>query len=224
MINIAIDGPSGAGKSTLAKAFAKRHGFIYVDTGALYRSIGLYAKRKGISLDEIIRIVNFLSDIDVKLEYDDGNQKVILNGEDVSAYIRTPEIAKYASSVSAIPEVREFLLDIQRKIANENNVVMDGRDIGTVILPNADVKIFLSASPETRAKRRYAELLEKGENVSYEQVFADMKNRDANDSGRKIAPAIPAKDAIHFDNSDLSIDDTVDKLTKTVEEKIGHAL
>lgn len=223
-INIAIDGPSGAGKSTLAKAFAKKHGFIYVDTGALYRSIGLYAQRKGISLEAISETTKHLDDIKLELRFESQGQCVILNGENVNAYIRTPEISMYASAVSALPEVRSFLLDLQRNIAAENNVIMDGRDIGTVILPNAQIKIFLSATAEARAKRRYDELCAKGIGTSYDDVLKDMEIRDRNDSTRATAPAIPAEDAVFIDNSAESVDDTVLKIESIAKEKLGYAI
>ncbi|MBQ4602597.1 MAG: (d)CMP kinase, partial [Clostridia bacterium] len=184
MINIAIDGPSGAGKSTIAKAVAKAKGYIYVDTGALYRSIGLWVARKGIAKEDKENIISELGDITLELKYVDGTQRVYLNGEDVSDNIRTPEISMYASAVSAIPEVRAFLLDLQRDMAKKHDVIMDGRDIGTVILPDATVKIFMTASPEGRAKRRHKELLEKGIETTYEEVLSDMIERDRNDSTR----------------------------------------
>lgn len=187
MINVAIDGPAGAGKSTIAKAVAAKLGYIYVDTGALYRTVALSAARKGI-LDDTDKIIEMLGDIEVKLGFaDDGTQCVYLNGEEVSSFIRTPEISMGASKVSAIPEVREFLLDLQRNIARENNVIMDGRDIATVVLPHANPKIFLTATAECRAKRRYKELLEKGESVRYEDVLADVNKRDYQDSHREIS-------------------------------------
>ncbi len=223
-INIAIDGPSGAGKSTLAKAFAKKHGFIYVDTGALYRSIGLYAKRNGIELDNVKAVTELLPAIKLELRFVSGNQCVILNGEDVNAYIRTPEISMYASAVSAIPEVRSFLLDLQRNIAAENNVIMDGRDIGTVILPNAQIKIFLSASAKARAQRRYEELTEKGIKTSFDDVLKDMEIRDRNDSTRTTAPAVPAEDAVFIDNSNESVEETVLKIENIAKEKLGYAI
>ncbi len=223
-VNIAIDGPSGAGKSTLAKAFAKKHGFIYVDTGALYRSIGLYAKNNGITLENVKAVVELLPKIKLELRFIAGNQSVLLNGEDVNEYIRTPEISMYASAVSAIPEVRSFLLDLQRNIAAENNVIMDGRDIGTVILPKAQIKIFLSASAEARAKRRFEELTAKGIKTSYEDVLTDMEIRDRNDSTRKTAPAIPAEDAVFIDNSEESVDETVLKIENIAKEKLGYAI
>ena len=223
-INIAIDGPSGAGKSTLAKAFAKKHGFIYVDTGALYRSIGLYAQRCGIDIPSVKAIIDRLPEIKLELCFIDGNQSVILNGENVNAYIRTPEISMYASAVSAVPEVRSFLLDLQRDIAAKNNVIMDGRDIGTVILPNAQIKIFLSASAAARAKRRYDELCEKGIETSYEDVLKDREIRDRNDSTRETAPAVPAHDAVFIDNSNESVEETVLKIENIAKEKLGYAI
>ena len=222
IINVAIDGPSGAGKSSLAKAVAKKLGYIYVDTGALYRSIALYFIRLGISISDTEKVVASLKDITLSLAYENSEQKVILNGECVSDYIRVPEVSMGASAVSAIPEVRSFLLETQRGIARENCVVMDGRDIATVILPNADVKIFLTANDKTRAERRYAELLAKGEEVTLEKVYEDMVNRDRNDSTRKVAPAIKADDATLLDNSLLSEDETLEKALEIILEKIGR--
>lgn len=223
MINIAIDGPSGSGKSTLARKVAEKLGYIYVDTGALYRSIGLYAYRNEIKPDDEKAVINMLPMISVSLEYsEDGAQKVILNGEDVSTLIRTPEISMYASKISAIPEVRKFLLDLQRSIAKQKNVIMDGRDIGTVILPDAQVKIFLFAKDEVRAKRRYIELTEKGVNTTFEEVLADMTKRDKDDSTRKVAPAIPAEDAIMLDNSELDLDGTMLKVIEIINRKLNE--
>lgn len=223
MINISIDGPSGSGKSFLAREIAKRKGYIYVDTGALYRAIGLYAKRNGIEPSDEKMVCDMLKNISVRLEYsDDGRQRVILNSEDVSEEIRKPEISMYASTVSAIPKVRDFLLELQRSIARENNVVMDGRDIGTVILPDAEVKIFLFANDEVRAKRRYLELKEKGIETTVEEVLSDMKTRDLNDSTRKTAPAVPAKDAYMLDNSDLDREGTVKKALSLIDERLGE--
>ena len=212
-INIAVDGPSGAGKSSLAKNIAKKLGIIYVDTGALYRSIGLYSKNHGVSLDNIEKTRDLLSDITLDLVYEDDVQKVILNGEDVSGLIRTPEISMYASAVSAIPEIRAFLLGTQQNIAKERSVVMDGRDIATVVLPDADVKIFLTANSEKRAERRYDELRLKNPGITLNEVYDDMVLRDKNDSTRAIAPAIKADDAILLDNTDF-----------TEEETLAHAL
>lgn len=219
-MNIALDGPSGAGKSTVAKALAKKLGIIYVDTGALYRTIGLYVKNKGIDKDDEKSVIGCLSEINLNMEFINGEQIITLNGVNVGDTIRTGEIAMYASRVSAIPEVRAFLLETQRKIARENSVVMDGRDIGTVILPNAEVKIFMTASAEARAMRRYKELVAKGEDCTFESVLADINLRDKNDSTRKTAPAIPAEDAVFLDNSDLDIEGTVNKAIEIINEKV----
>lgn len=222
MIKIAIDGPSGAGKSTLAKRIAKELGIIYIDTGALYRSVGLWVSRKGIATDDKEGIISSLEGIRVELGFDsEGNQRVYLCGEDVSGLIRTPEIAKYASSVSAIPEVRALLFGMQREIAEKNSVVMDGRDIGTVILPDADVKIFLSASDRARAERRAKELAERGECVSVEEILAQMKERDERDATREIAPAVAAPDAIPLDNSQLDLDGSVEAALEIIRNKLN---
>ena len=219
MINVAIDGPAGAGKSTIAKAAAKQLNYIYVDTGALYRTIAYNAVKKNV-IDDTNAVIALLNNTKVELKYIDGVQAVFLNGEDVSAYIRTPEISMGASKVSAIPEVRAFLLSLQREIAKENNVIMDGRDIATVVLPNADVKIFLFASPECRAERRYKELVEKGENVKYEDVLADVNQRDYQDSHREIAPLKPSEDSIMLDTSKLNLDESIQLVIKTIKENI----
>ena len=219
MINVAIDGPAGAGKSTIAKAAAKQLNYIYVDTGALYRTIAYNAVKKNV-IDDTNAVIALLNDTKVELKYIDGVQAVFLNGEDVSAYIRTPEISMGASKVSAIPEVRAFLLSLQQKIAKENDVIMDGRDIATVVLPNADVKIFLFASPECRAERRYKELVEKGENVKYEDVLADVNQRDYQDSHREIAPLKPSEDSIMLDTSKLNLDESIQLVIKTIKENI----
>ena len=191
-LQIAIDGPSGAGKSTVAKALAAKMGIVYVDTGALYRTIGYYVRTKNVDPKDAKKVAELLPDIQLKLGYENGTQQVYLNGEAMGDRIRTPEMSMYASAVSAIPAVRAFLLDTQRSIAEENSVVMDGRDIGTVILPNANVKIFLTASNECRAQRRYAELKAKGIDTDYESVLADMIQRDENDRNREVAPAVAA--------------------------------
>ncbi len=217
MINVAIDGPAGAGKSTISKGAAKELGFIYVDTGALYRTIALCAVRNGI-IDNSEEVVKMLDEIEVKLGFENGVQCVYLNGEEVSPYIRTPEISMGASKVSAIPKVREYLLDLQRNIAKENNVIMDGRDIGTVVLPNAECKIFLTATPECRAKRRYKELIEKGEDVKYEDVLADVNERDYNDSHREIAPLKPSEESVIADTSELTLDESVALIVKIIKE------
>ena len=220
MINIAIDGPSGAGKSTLAKMLAKKLGYIYVDTGALYRSIGLYMFDSGINPQDKDAVIEALSNIKIELRFENGTQKVYLNGTDVKDRIRLPEMSMYASLTSAIPEVRAFLLDIQKDMAKKNNVIMDGRDIGTVILPDAQVKIFLVASSETRAKRRYKELAEKGIETSYEEVLSDIIKRDENDSTRAVAPAVAAPDAVLLDSSDMNADEALDAALKIIEDKI----
>lgn len=219
MINIAIDGPSGAGKSSCAKLIAKKLGYLYIDTGAMYRAIGLFCQRNGIMPDDRENVIPALEKINVELKFIDQSQHVYLNGEDVSSEIRRNEISMYASKVSAIAEVRAFLLDLQRNFAKENNVIMDGRDIGTVILPNADLKIFLTASSEARAKRRYAELIEKGQDVTYEKILADVIERDKNDSTRDVAPAIPAEDAILLDNSSMTLDRTADYIIGLLNER-----
>ena len=222
MYQIAIDGPSGAGKSTVAKALSKKLGCIYVDTGAMYRTIGLYVYEKGISRNDTNAVADCLKDIHIDIKYEDDVQKMILNGRDVTPYIRTQEISMYASAVSAIPLVRSFLMDTQRNFAKENNVVMDGRDIGTVIFPNATVKIFLTSSPEARAMRRFKELTAKGEQVDYETILAQTIERDRNDSSRSVAPAVAACDAIILDNSDMDVEQTVNAVYSIVTEKLGN--
>lgn len=202
MLRIAIDGPSGAGKSTLAKALAKKLGITYLDTGALYRTVGLAAKLAGAAPDDRSAVAELLESTDIKVELENGDQTVYLNGERVGERIRTPEMSTYASKVSAIPEVRAALLDTQRDFARRNPVIMDGRDIGTVILPDADVKFFVTVKPEIRAARRFEELRAKGIETTFDEVFADMMARDLADSTREIAPAVKAEDAIEFDNSD----------------------
>jgi cytidylate kinase len=219
MIRIAIDGPSGSGKSTLAKAVAKRLGIVYVDTGALYRTVGYYVYISGKDPHDPNQVIELLQQINIELKYVDGSQRVILNGEDLGDKIRVPEMSMYASLVSSIPEVRAFLLDMQKNMARKNSVVMDGRDIGTVIIPDADVKIFLTANNETRAKRRTLELLKKGVEVSYEDVLNDMIERDKNDKNRNIAPAVPASDAFIFDNSVMSVEDSVNEIVRLLNEK-----
>ena len=218
MLRIAIDGPGGAGKSSLAKAVAKRLEIIYVDTGALYRTVGYYMLNHGIDPTDATSVANELGKFTLELTYVDGDQVILLDGVNVKDAIRTPEMSMAASHVSAIKEVREFLLNTQRDIAKKNSVIMDGRDIGTVILPNAEVKIFLTASPEARAKRRYEELKAKGKEISYEQVYTEMVERDKNDSTRDIAPCVPADDAIMLDNSKMTADETVDAVIKIVKK------
>ena len=217
-INIAIDGPAGAGKSTIARKAAAELGFIYVDTGALYRSIAYFCVSREVSPEDTAAVVSRLGDITPELRFIDGVQHVFVNGEDVSDRIRTPEISLAASRVSAIPEVRKFLFGLQKKIAAENNVIMDGRDIGTVVLPDAQLKIFLTASPEARAKRRYAELCEKGNAPDYEQVLADIIKRDKDDSERAIAPLKQAEDAVLCDTTELTLEESIDKIISMIKE------
>jgi len=218
MINIAIDGPAGAGKSSVAKLAAKELGFIYIDTGALYRAVGVAVLRKGLKTDCREDVLSVLPEIELELKFVDGEQKVMLNGEDVSRDIRLPEASMAASNVSAIPEVREFLLEMQKKFARENNCLMDGRDIGTVILPHARPKIFLTASPEVRADRRYKELMEKGTPKDYNELLEEIKLRDYNDSHRAVAPLKPADDAYILDSSDMPIDEVVAKIVSLAKE------
>ncbi|MBE6602153.1 MAG: (d)CMP kinase [Ruminococcaceae bacterium] len=221
MIQIAIDGPSGAGKSTLAKALAARLGIVYVDTGALYRTVGYYVRSQDQNPRDEAAVSALLPQITIELKYENGAQRVLLNGEDLGDKIRTPEMSMYASAVSSLPAVRSFLLDTQRNIAKKNSVIMDGRDIGTVILPNADVKVFLTASDECRARRRVAELAEKGITDTFENVLADMRARDKADSTRAVAPAVAAPDAVVFDNSEYSFEECVEHLLHLVYEKTG---
>ena len=223
-MQIAIDGPSGAGKSSVAKAVAAKMGLVYVDTGALYRTVGYYVRGKGIAKEDAAGIVACLPHIHIEVRYENGAQHVYLNGEDLGDRIREPEISMYASAVSAVPAVRAFLLDTQRDIAAKNSVIMDGRDIGTVILPNAEVKVFLTASDEARAKRRTLELQAKGMDVKFDDVLREMRERDHNDSHREIAPAVAAADAVVLDNSEMTIDETAEAImamAKRVAEAIG---
>lgn len=222
MIRIAIDGPGGAGKSTVAKAIAAKLGIIYVDTGALYRTVGYYVKGAGVDPHDRAGVSACLPNINIEVKYERGAQRVYLNGFDPADAIRTPEMSMYASAVSAIPEVRAFLLETQKDIARKNSVIMDGRDIGTVILPDADVKIFMTASAECRAKRRFEELRAKGIDARYEDVLSEMNERDKNDSTREIAPATAAPDAILLDNSDMNIEQTVDAIIEIVNKKASH--
>ena len=221
-ITVAIDGPSGAGKSTIARAAARRFGLIYVDTGAIYRTVGLAAERAGVNCSDAGAMQALLPTLRIELVYDAaGEQRMLLNGEDVSDTIRLPEVSLLASRVSALPVVRAFLLDMQRSLARTHSVVMDGRDIGTVVLPKAQVKIFLTASPEERAKRRFEELTEKGEKASYEKVLQDMKQRDKQDSERAIAPLKPAPDAVKLDTSGNTIEQSVSEILAIVRRKLG---
>lgn len=220
LISIAIDGPAGAGKSTISRRLAADLGYIYVDTGALYRSIGLYAVRREANPAKESEVIPLLSEITLDLRFIGGEQRVFLNGEDVSEGIRLPEISMAASSVSAIPAVRAFLFDLQRNMAKEHNIVMDGRDIGTVVLPDAPIKIFLTASAEDRAMRRYKELLGKGVQADYEEVLRDLKQRDYNDSHREIAPLKAAEDAILADTTGKELHESIAYLKNIVETRL----
>ena len=215
-INVALDGPSGAGKSTIAKTVAAKLGFVYVDTGALYRSIAYYAITRGADVNDGAQVAAVLDGLAVRLTYIEGAQAVLVNGENVSDKIRTPEISMAASAVSKYPEVRAFLLDTQRSIAAENDIIMDGRDIGTVVLPNAQVKVFLTASAEERANRRYKELSEKGDPSTYEEVLADINQRDYNDTHREIAPLKQAEDATLVDSTSMTIEQAADEIVRLV--------
>lgn len=219
---IAIDGPAGAGKSTMAKFLAKELELIYVDTGALYRAIGYYMVNNDIAIDDDAAVVAALDGVRVFLAYTGGEQRVFVNDADVSDRIRTPQISMAASRVSAIPAVRAFLLNLQRDIAATHSVIMDGRDIGTTILPNADVKIFLTASPEARAERRYKELIEKGESVTFEDVLADMVKRDYDDAHRAASPLRKADDAIEVDTGDLTLEESIAKMKEVILENLGE--
>lgn len=219
-IAVAIDGPVGAGKSSIARAAAARLGFVYCDTGALYRSVGLYCHRNGVDLKNAEEIAAQLDKIKPELRLIDGTQHVFLNGEDVSEEIRLPEISMAASAVSAVPAVRAALLDLQRNVAANNSAIMDGRDIGTVVLPNAEVKIFLTASPEIRAKRRFDELIAKGKDVKFEDVLRELNERDYADMHRETAPLKQADDAVLADTSNLDFEQSVDLVCKIINDKI----
>ncbi len=220
--NIAIDGPAGAGKSTAAKLAAKELGFIYVDTGAMYRTIALYLLRSGTDIEEEAALQAALEDIDVRISYEQGVQHMILNGEDVSGLIRTPEVSDMASRSSARPAVRRKLLDLQRQLAAREDVLMDGRDIGTAILPKADLKIFLTASVAERARRRFLEMKEKGEECSEEEIRREIEERDYRDMHREISPLVQAEDAVLLDTSDMTLEQVVEKITALAKEKM-HA-
>lgn len=220
MLRIAIDGPGGAGKSTVAKAIAEKLGIIYVDTGALYRTVGLFADQNSVEPSDEAAVSALLPKLNIELSHENGTQVIYMNSKKITDEIRTPKMSMYASAVSALPPVREFLLDTQRNIASKNSVIMDGRDIGTVILPDAEVKIFLTAKPEERAIRRYKELISKGKDVKYDDVLAEMNQRDANDSQREIAPLVPANDAIVFDNTGFTLEESVNHILDIIESKM----
>ena len=221
-MKIAIDGPSGAGKSTIAKAVAAKLGYTYIDTGAMYRAIGLFTIEKGINIENGCEDVKpYLDDISIELVYIDGAQHVILNGKDVSGEIRTPAVSSAASKVGAIASVRVKLVDMQREMAEKIDVIMDGRDIGTNVLPNAEIKIYLTASDVKRAERRYKELIEKGQDVKFDDVLADMRIRDKNDSERKISPLKKADDAIEFDTSELTLEESMQAVNDIIAERVG---
>ncbi len=220
MFSVAIDGPSGAGKSSVSKAVAKAAGFIHVDTGALYRSLAYKALKSGTDISDTDAVNKLLARTEISLILEDGAQRVLVNGEDVTPFIRTEEVSMAASNISKIPSVRAFLLDTQRKTAEEHNVIMDGRDIATVVLPNADVKIFLTASAEKRAERRYKELLEKNEEVEYNKILEDVIKRDKQDTERETAPLRPSEDSVTVDTSLLDFDQSVDKILQLIKERM----
>lgn len=220
--SIAIDGPSGAGKSTLARMSAEKFGFIYVDTGAIYRSVGLFTLKNGVSSGDEAGVCPLLDRMKIEMRHDaSGVQRMYLNGEDISDEIRLPEVSIYASDVSAIPVVRARLMDMQREMAEKYDVIMDGRDIGTVVLPDATLKIFLTANPEDRARRRYEELTVKGIGTTYEDTLRDINLRDKNDSSRKTAPLRPAEDAVIIDTTGNSLEKSFEIVTSVIKEKLG---
>ena len=221
-VSVAIDGPAGAGKSTMARAVAKEMGYVYVDTGAIYRTVGYYLNLCGIGPKDVDGVTRLIDDVNIEIQYsEDGLQHMILNGKDVTGEIRTPEMSDYASKLSTLKVVREFLLDVQRDLAKSHNVVMDGRDIGTVVLPKAEVKIYLTASAEVRAKRRLLEMQEKGDKKStYDVVLRDIRQRDERDMNREIAPLKRAVDAYLLDTSDLSIEESIAALKEIIEKRL----
>lgn len=221
IFSVAIDGPAGAGKSTIAKAAAKALGFVYLDTGAIYRTVAWHITMLGIGPKDTDHVPALLNDANIEIQFLEDGQHMILNGKDVTGEIRTPEIGACAAQVAAQPAVRDFLLDLQRDLAKTHSIIMDGRDIGTVVLPKANLKIYLTASAEVRAKRRYEEYLEKGQPAVYEQVLADQKQRDYDDMHRKIAPLKQAKDAVLLDTTELSLEASIDAVITLIRERLG---
>lgn len=221
--NIAIDGPAGAGKSTIAKKVAQILEFIYIDTGAMYRTFALYALKKGISADDVDAIEKACNEVTVKIDYVDGKQQVFLNGGNVTDLIRSEEVGKMSSSIARFSSVREMMVNIQKNMAASSNVIMDGRDIGTVVLPNADLKIYLTASSKERAERRYKELIAKGIDCNIEEIEKDIIDRDNQDMNREVSPLKKADDAILIDSSNMSIDEVADKIIELFHEKCLHA-
>ncbi|MBQ1388365.1 MAG: (d)CMP kinase [Clostridia bacterium] len=219
-MNVAIDGPSGAGKSSVSKAVARANGFIHIDTGAMYRALAYNALQSSVDVSDINEIKKMLDNTTLEIKLEDNDQKVFINNEDVTGKIRTEQVSMMASKISKIPMVREFLLDMQRSLARENNVVMDGRDIGTVVLPNAELKIFLTASAEKRAERRYKELLEKNEKVEYNIVLRDVIQRDKQDTERETAPLKAAADSVILDTSSMSFEESVEAINKLIKERM----
>lgn len=220
-LSVAIDGPSGAGKSTIAKAAAKALGFVYLDTGAIYRTVAWHITMLGIGPRDTDHVPMLLGDANIEIDFREDGQHMILNGKDISGEIRTPEISACASLVAQQACVRDFLLDLQRDLAKKHNIIMDGRDIGTVVLPNASLKIFLTATPEKRAQRRYEEYLQKGRKADYQEVLEDQKKRDYEDTHRKLAPLKQAKDAVLVDTSELSLQESIDAVVALMREKLG---
>ena len=221
VINVAIDGPAGAGKSTISRAAAAKLGFIYIDTGALYRTVGVNALRQGADVKNASAVVSTLTDeLNIELKFIDGEQRMFLNGEDVSVDIRTPEASMAASAVSAVPEVRKYLFDLQKNLAQNNNCIMDGRDIGTVVLPDADVKIFLTASPEERARRRFLEMGGEAAGVDFDKLLAEINQRDWDDSHRAASPLCRAEDAIELDSSTMTKEEVIDCVLRLAKERM----
>ena len=218
--NIAIDGPAGAGKSTIARSAARNLGFLYVDTGAMFRAIALYLLRNEVNIQDTDSLLKSLEEINIRIVYSDGAQQIILNDENVTTYLRDEKVGNMASLSSAHPEVRAKLLQLQRNLANENDVIMDGRDIGTVVLPNADVKIYLTASVEERAKRRYLELIEKGQEADLERIKEDIRTRDYQDMNRSTAPLRQAEDAVVIDSSTMTINEVMEKIIDAFQESL----